>query len=481
MKGYFIDEPELEFLGGKHVDIRFGLSTFGALDSDTEFSKSKIRLGLVGDQASIDKFVGWVDKCRGGVAAKKTKLTTMFPAFPGFGEGKPICDFVCGSQMSRSINKRDLIELTTLDNREAIVHTSVDRYVVEANDLYENTNCDIVICLVPAELLKPIDMGSEPRFGPRSRKPKESRDHKTVWHDLLKAKSMNARGPVQMVRPATYGGKVHRYRQDGESTKNVEDAASIAWNFFVGLYYKGGGIPWRLTRFASDFSTCFVGISYFHDVKDQSVQTSVAQVFNERGEGVVIRGGQAVVVKEDKTVHMDADTSSELIANALALYKREHKNLPARLVCHKSSYFDDGEKAGIADAANRFGIDQLNLLSFRKSSVRLFRNKANPPLRGTAVELDSLRSLLYTQGSVDFYRSYPGLYIPRPLEIRLDQIDSSPEVLLPEILALTKMNWNSTRFVNAFPITIGAAKNVGSVLRYLESDSPLQARYSFYM
>jgi hypothetical protein len=481
MNGMFFDEPELEFLGGKHIDIRFGLSTYGALDSDSESVKSKIRLGLVGDQASIDKFTAWVEKCSGGVPAKKTKLITMFPAFPGFGEGKPICEFVCSSQMSRSINKRDLVKLTTLGDREKIVSDSVDRYVLEVNDLYENTNCDIVICLVPAELLKPIDMGSEPRFGPRSRKPKESGKHKTVWHDLLKARSMNARGPVQMVRPATYGGKIHRYRQDGEPTKNVEDPASIAWNFFVGLYYKGGGIPWRLTRFASDLSTCFVGISYFHDVHDDSVQTSVAQVFNERGEGVVIRGGQAVVVKDDKTVHMDADTASELIANALALYKREHKNLPARLVCHKSSYFDDGEQKGIANATDRFGIDQLNLLSFRKSSVRLFRNKANPPLRGTSVELDATRSLLYTQGSVDFYRSYPGMYIPRPIEILFDQIDSSPEVLIPEVLALTKMNWNSTRFVNAFPITIGAAKNVGSVLRYLDSDSPLQARYSFYM
>lgn len=292
---------------------------------------------------------------------------------------------------------------------------------------------------------------------------------------------MSARGPVQMVCPATYGGKVHRYRQDGEVMKNVEDAASVAWNFFVGLYYKGGGIPWRLKRLASDFSTCFVGVSYFHDVNDESVQTSIAQVFNERGEGVVIRGGQAVVVKDDKTVHMDAETASELIANALALYKREHKNLPARLVCHKSSYFDDGEIKGFSDTAGTFGVDQLNLLSFRKSSIRFFRNEANPALRGTAVELDSCRSLLYTQGSVDFYRCYPGQYIPRPIEVLFDSVDSSQEVLLNEVLALTKMNWNSTRFVNAFPITIGAAKNVGNVLRYLDRESPLQARYSFYM
>ncbi len=482
MEGFFYDEPELEFLGGKHIDIRYGLTSFGALDSDSELAPTKIRLGLIGDQASIDKFSGWVDDCRDGVPAKKTKLITLFPAFPGFGEGKPICDFLCDPQLSRSISNRDFVRICTLENREEIVRESIGRYAEEANDLYQNTNCDVAICLVPENLLKPIDMGAEPRRGPRSRNKRSTNEHKTDWHDLLKARSMHARGPVQMVRPATYGGKVHRFRQDGTATKNIEDAATIAWNFFVSLYYKGGGIPWRLTRTASDLDSCYVGISYFHGIANESVQTSVAQVFNERGEGVVIRGGKAVVVnKDDKTVHLDADTASSLMMNALALYKKEHKNLPARLVCHKSSYFDEGEIAGFTKAADNLGIDQLNLISLRKSSVRFFRNKPYPPLRGTAIKLDEKRSLLYTQGSVDFYHAYPGLYVPRPIEVLFDQIDSSSEKLLSEILALTKMNWNSTRFVNAFPITIGAARNVGDVLRYLNDSSALQSRYSFYM
>ena len=481
MNGFFFDEPELEFNGGRHIDVRYGLATFGALDADAELAPSKIRLGIVGAQRSIDRFTGWVDSCRNGVKAKKTKLTTLFPKFEGFGDGKPICDFICNSQMTRSINNRDIVQLSTLNSRDEIVHTSVSRYLEDANDLYQNTNCDVVICLLPETLLKPIDMGASPRFGPRSRKPKTTGAHKTEWHDLLKARSMHLRGPVQMVRPATYGGKIHRYRQDGTASKNVEDAATVAWNFFVSLYYKGGGIPWRLTRRASDFDSCFVGISYFRDINDDSMQTSVAQVFNERGEGVVIRGGQALVVKDDKTVHMDADTTSELVANALSLYKREHKNLPARLVCHKSSYFDQGEIDGAMTAANSFDIDQINLISLRRSSIRFFRNKAHPPLRGTAIELESNRALLYTQGSVDFYHAYPGLYVPRPIEVLFDQIDNSPSVLLPEILALTKMNWNSTRFINAMPITIAASKTVGSILRYLPKTSPIQARYSFYM
>jgi hypothetical protein len=204
-------------------------------------------------------------------------------------------------------------------------------------------------------------------------------------------------------------------------------------------------------------------------------------VFNERGEGVVVRGGQVLVEKDDRTVHMDATVSAELMRNALKLYKKEHGNLPARIVCHKTSYFDEGETQGFGDVVDQFGIDQLDLVSIRKSSVRFFRGKPNPPLRGTAIELDDRTSVLYTQGSVDFYRAYPGLYVPRPIEVQFDQIERQPESILAEILALSKMNWNSTRFVNSDPITVAAAKNVGNVLRYLDADSTVPVRYSNYM
>ena len=49
-------EPELEFGAGRHIDSRYGLSRFGALDTGTNLCPTKIRLGVVGDQQSIDKF-----------------------------------------------------------------------------------------------------------------------------------------------------------------------------------------------------------------------------------------------------------------------------------------------------------------------------------------------------------------------------------------------------------------------------------------
>ena len=40
------------------------------------------------------------------------------------------------------------------------------------------------------------------------------------------------------------------------------DPATRAWNFSVDLYYKAGGVPWRLPPTGPD--TCFVGVSFHH-------------------------------------------------------------------------------------------------------------------------------------------------------------------------------------------------------------------------
>lgn len=483
MKAMFFDEPELEFgRGCRHPDIRCGLSAFGTLDAGSELAPSKIRLGVIGTQSGIEEFTAWVSKCRGGIEKKDSPLGNLFPAFPGFGSDKPLCDFVTNEELLRPISLREIRQIAASGNREQIVLGSVEKFVVEAGDLFQKATCDVVVCLPPPELLLPIDSrANSSEIERQSEDGKSKRHSRTDWHDLLKAKGMSLKGPIQMVRPATYGGKVHRYLEDGRPSSDVEDEATRAWNFFTALYYKAGGVPWRLVRNASDYDTCFIGISYFYDPSGERVQTSVAQVFNERGEGVVVKGGQALVQKDDKTYHMDSHTSEDLLRSALLLYRREHRNLPARVVCHKSSYFDEGEMQGFDEAAGEMGIDQIDMMSIRKSSVRLFRNRPYPPLRGTAVELDARTSLLYTQGSVEFYHAYPGQYVPRPIEVKFDRVERNPGQILPEILALTKMNWNSTRFVNAEPITIAAARNVGDVLRYVEGSVELHPRYSFYM
>lgn len=481
MECTFINEPELEFGNGNHIDIRFGLSRCGTLDSAGNTGLSRVRLGLIGDQESVTQFRIWLDRCRDGIAAKQSPLRTLFPAFPGFGEGRTFCDFLAEETSCRVVNSRDCKQLETISDRDELVAASVDRFVTEAADLLESTKIDVVLCLPWSALLSRIDTGKTPIAVGLQRRSNTSRPRPIVWHDLMKAKAMSLKVPIQVCRPATYGGKVHHFALDGTPKKDIEDEASRAWNFFSALYYKAGGIPWRLPRRSADLTTCFVGVSYFHQVGRDSVEASVAQVFNERGEGVVVRGGQALVEKADRSLHLDQESAAALLRDALASYRKTHRTLPARVVCHKSRYFDDGETAGFEKAAEEMCIDQLDLVSLRRSSMRFFRNKPNPPLRGTVIHLEDSRSLIYTQGSVDFYRTYPGMRVPRPLEVSFDRIDSAKPTLLEEILALTKMNWNSTRFINTEPITLAAARSVGEVLRYLDEKQEITARYSYYM
>jgi len=43
------------------------------------------------------------------------------------------------------------------------------------------------------------------------------------------------------------------------------------------------------------------------------------------------------------------------------------------------------------------------------------------------------------------------------------------------------MNWNNTQFDGGLPVTLGAAKQVGDILKYVADDQEIAPRYSFYM
>lgn len=182
------------------------------------------------------------------------------------------------------------------------------------------------------------------------------------------------------------------------------------------LYYKAGGIPWRLLRDAAELKTCFVGISFYRTLDKSRLLTSVAQVFNERGEGVIVKGAQAQLDKNDKTPHLSSADARALLKQAITVYRREHHASPARVVVHKTSPVVPEEAEGFDAAAKEHAIDMVEILTVRRSFSRVFREGTYPSLRGTFIELQETSGLLYLKGSVDFFRTYPGMYVPRPLE-----------------------------------------------------------------
>jgi hypothetical protein len=59
--------------------------------------------------------------------------------------------------------------------------------------------------------------------------------------------------------------------------------------------------------------------------------------------------------------------------------------------------------------------------------------------------------------------------------------DTPAEVLLAEILGLSKLNWNTADFSCDEPMTLAFADRVGEILAELLTDVQPHADYRFYM
>jgi hypothetical protein len=478
MKAELLTEPELQFGAGTHVDIRFGLKNYGPITFDDPAAPREIRLGFVGTPTTIQGVKDWLEASRKGIAAKESKKPNLFPAFPGFGADTCFrCEWISASKFERAISPRTFNELILKCPRNELATKAVDLFIDECRYLTENTTIDVLVCAPPQELFECLDTPLVDEQEAGNDRPAPT---KIDFHDLLKARGLALRKPIQMVRPVTYDDTVKETSKTGKP-RHLQDAATRAWNFHTALYYKAGGTPWRLVRNPSDFASCYIGVSFFRSLDKERVQTSVAQVFNERGEGMILKGGDAQICEEDQQHHLSRTDMAALICNAITAFHQEHKHMPARVVVHKTSSFNDVEKHGCDDALKSLNVASRDLLVVSESFTRLFREGVYPPLRGTFVNFDARHSILYTRGSIDFYMMYPGMYVPKSIELVCVDVEQPARALAQEILALTKMNWNNTQFDSALPITIKAARQVGAILKYVESSTPIQANYAFYM
>lgn len=475
-----IREPDLEFAdGGRHVDPRFGVLRYGPLDASRGGEPRFIEVGIIGTNETIERLRDWLEACRNPLPGKETRLKNLFPAFPGFaGDTTFQAELVFDAAHDRVLKIREL-RAAMRESANTSRRNICDLLVNELSVLVETNRPDVVLIALPMEVLERVEPGAtgEPEGDQRGR-PLPPVD----FHDLLKARSMRLRVPVQLVRPETYDPTVKRpQKRRADQTRQLQDPTTRAWNLHVGLYYKSGACPWRLPRSEDDLATCFLGVSFFRTLDGDSLWTSIAQVFNQRGVGMIVRGGPAHQSKLDRQPHLSDAEAERLVEKAMTRYRQEHGHLPARVVVHKTSTYVPDELVGFRAGLERQAIDSFDLVSLRQADSKLFRMGNYPPQRGTLWSLEPDRHILYTRGSVPFYETYPGLYVPRPLEFRLHDPETTPNVLAAEMLALTKLNWNTTQFDQGGPITIRAAREVGDILRYLKPADEVATSYSAYM
>jgi hypothetical protein len=126
-------------------------------------------------------------------------------------------------------------------------------------------------------------------------------------------------------------------------------------------------------------------------------------------------------------------------------------------------------------------IYHYDFLTLDSLGTRFLRIGKKPPLRGTVVHLANRNYLIYANGYVPYLRCYPGKRLPRPLEVVEHHGETPAITVCREIMALTKLNWNSCAFGSGEPITIRFARSVGWILSELPKAVSPQTRYQFYM
>jgi hypothetical protein len=351
MKLQIVEEPQLAFHQGKlHVDIRAGLSTFGAFDKGSTGVPVPIRIGVIGTTATVDGVRDWLEHCKHGVASDEQKLKALRPPFPGMTQQVFGTSLELSDAATRAITRHELSK--ALAKSDPLPHI-VEAFMDHARDLAGKSGLHVLVVAPPPEVFAlgdtprtrtpdpPIDELQEP-----APEQEPSPPSTLNFHDLFKAQALDLQLPCQLSRPDTYGSiSIGRGRR-------LQDKATTAWNFHTALYYKAGGVPWRLARQAAVLTTCYVGVSFFRSVAGDKLMTSVAQVFDERGEGLIVQGGSASYDKDDRSPHSSKQDAQELLANGLATYRREHKTMPARVVMHKTSYFNADEREGFKRAAD---------------------------------------------------------------------------------------------------------------------------------
>jgi hypothetical protein len=472
-----LDEPEMQFGRGTHVDPRFGLLDFGPADCAAEAAPSKIPIGAVGTQETIEGALRWLRRCRKQVdPPADTRHPNFTPPFPGFtGEVGLESELTFDTRLQRSVPIREIRKMSQHKDRSSRLALVVELLLDEIKAIAEHGLARAILVCPPIDLLTQIKAeASTPREAPRGRVgPPE-------LHDVLKATAMSVGIPLQFVLPATYDTALARKQTTATGNpRSQQDEATKAWNIHTALYYKAGGFPWSLVRDPHDLDSCFIGISFYFETSG-NLATCTAQVFDERGEGIIVRGGPAKLSKGDRRPYLEAQDAEKLLLDALKRYRAEHHNLPARVVIHKSSQFRREEIEGLQRAADVERITDLELVALGPSGTRVSPKK-HAPLRGTQIVLDERQQILYTSGSVPFYEFYPGPYVPQPLSIVLEQSEQSAEQHAREILALTKLNWNNSRLDGREPITMRVARSIGTILRHVPADGAIGGRYAFYM
>jgi len=422
----FIEEPNLAFgYGQKTIDPRDGLILFGP---STRGKITHASIGVIGTEEGRQRLIRWLQRIQRPIFGTDDKIARPF--YPGL---ESAFSFELSFESIVQIN----VEQTELDTYlrytdshqrvHNLVNVFVDKLIRYKRE--EEEPALVWFVVIPDKIYtygRPksaipksednIKIGiknkysrTAPSLFPEFAELQEAYKYEINFHSQLKAKLLKDGIVTQIVRESTIAYR--DFQIDGKPIRDLEKFESaIAWSISTSLYYKTGGLPWKLGEIRE--GVCYVGLVYKKYEKEEKNACCAAQMFLDSGDGLVFRGNVGPWYNPDtKEFHLSEESAYQLLDKALKTFLEKNGKHPDEIFIHAKTYFDKDEWTGFEAAAkNKSKVIGVRIRN--ENTFKLYREFTYPVPRGMVCVIDGRNAYLWSKGFVHRIQTVFGLETP---------------------------------------------------------------------
>lgn len=480
----YLPEPKLTFgYQQKMEDPRDGLTLFGPFSKD-QYS-GQVNVGIIGPKTQREYVINYLKSIHKPIISKVPDLAR--PYFPGLEAAFGIfINFASLQQID--VDRKKIDEYLKYTDSHQRVHNLSNLYAEPLNKFANQEQAPVSVWFVaipddiykfsrPKSKIEKAEDNIKTGLSGKERKSnqgflfdeltelKEAYQFEVNFHNQLKAKVLLNKVVTQIIKESTIAYQQLWTDQEKIKYEHIFDTAK-AWNIATTLYYKCGGIPWKLGEVRKN--VCYLGLVY--KKIDQATQSKnaccAAQMFLDSGDGMVFRGNIGPWYNhQSKEFHIKKKDAQELLAMSLEAFKSKSdtNEYPEQIFIHAKTYFDDEEWEGFQEAAE--GKSRIIGVRIRSdSSFKLYRDFSYCVPRGTALLITETFAYLWTNGYIPRLQTQLGLETPNPISVEVTRGNDDLNTVCKDILALTKLNYNACIFADGSPVTLRFANSIGEVL-----------------
>ena len=478
----YIAEPNLTFGNNqKATDPRDGLMLFGPFDNKK--IKGGITLGIIGPFAAREAMIAYLKKLHSPILPIKDPQ--KHPMFPGIESVMGISvNFENVQQIN--IEDKDIEEALKYSDSHIRINKLVNLYVgplvlfgkeeempvnlwmvviPEAIFTYGRPKSkiknadDIIKTKFSKEILNPLQQNLFPEYQEEENKIREAYSFEVNFHNQLKARLLGTNVVTQIVRES-------KISSEGLSNKQIEKEEQVrtakAWNIASAIYYKLGGLPWKMGEVRE--GVCYLGLVYKRTDEKTKNACCAAQMFLDSGDGMVFKGNVGPWWNpKTKEFHLSKEDAYNIISQSLESYYFKFGSYPLEVFIHAKTYFDDAEWDGFEEATyNKSKIVGVRIRN--NNTFKLYRQFSYCAPRGLMLQYDENKTFLWTKGYIPRFKTQIGLETPNPIDIQITRGVADIDVVCKDIMSLTKLNYNACIYGDGLPVTLKFADSIGEIL-----------------